>query len=88
MRFLLAFAGALLSTNVLLGGVQESPVGALAPPAGNVGGAVLVSSLFLAGLVSWRERKVGPVRLFIDGVLLPQFIAFLLLGARSWTGNG
>jgi len=87
IRFGLAFAGALLSTNVLLGGVQESPVGALSSIIGGVNPAVLGSSLFLAGLVSWRKRNVGPIRLFIDGILLPLFVAFLL-GARSWTENG
>lgn len=86
IRFGLAFAGALLSTNMLLRD-QEPVVGALAPVIGNVSVAVLGSSLFLAGLVSWRKRNVGPIRLFIDGILLPLFVAFLL-GARSWTNNG
>ena len=34
--------------------------------------------LWFAWLVSWRERPVGPIRLFLDGIILPTVVAFLL----------
>ena len=41
------------------------------------GMAVLIP-LWFAWLVSWRERSIGPIRLFLEGIILPTLVGFVL----------
>ena len=43
-----------------------------------VGLSVLVPALIIAWIVSWRNQRHGPVRLFLTGVILPALVSVVL----------
>ncbi len=72
------FAGAAMVTGL----AQRISFLVLDPGAGWVsllsGAVLLVSALWFAYLVSWKDLKHGPARLYLSGLLLPSFVAFVL----------
>ena len=43
-----------------------------------VGFFVLVPALIIAWIVSWRNQRHGPVRLFLTGIILPALVSVVL----------
>ena len=48
----------------------------------------LIIPFWFAWLVSWRERPIGPIRLFFEGILMPTVVMLLLSISNPQMMNG
>ena len=50
---------------------------------------VSIPALVVASIVSWRNKRHGPVRLFLTGIILPALVSVIIRAALvPWMGVG